>query len=83
MASALTLQVSDLVKLFLDGLECFGLGLDATFGCQALDGSCAKEAVNARNVFNNVGSILGLGDGAAMADNECIGVDLRRWCRRW
>lgn len=37
MASALTLQVSDLVKLFLDGLECFGLGLDATFGCQALD----------------------------------------------
>ena len=76
MASALTLQVSDLVKLLLNGFECFGLSLDAALSCQALDGSCAEEAIDTRNVFDDVSRILGLGDGATMADNECIGVDV-------
>ena len=52
------------------------MSLDAALCRKALDGGCAEEAVDAGNVLDNVGCVLRLGDGAAVADNHGLRVDV-------
>ena len=63
-------------SLFLDTLESFGLGFDATFSCETLDRGCAKEAIDTWNIFNNVGSIFRFSDWTTVANNKSIRIDV-------